>query len=848
MQKPSLKSVMWSSRNLVVVPLVGLFMAASLLVPAHPALAQAQQQACPLPAGLTPPADPPVTAQQVEDGSATLREFALAVRNQHRTLSRELATFEGEAYFGCLIRQDGSPYRSGSTFLVSLAADRVVVHSKAMALSGRKLNPRIYGTILRALGARKFTDLIAAARSDGRSFNVPDIPGASGYATVYMSPGLGIPVVLLAGFDLNSSHLVSEPADDAAPAVTARDVVDRETLKAFVTGAGEYLLELARTGGRNAIWSAKDAMRDPDGPWRHGSVYLYVLDLSSNLIMFHGAFPDRYEFRPLIATVRDTVTGELVLPQVIEAAKSSPEGGFVQYFFDDPTDDNDSADIPKVGYARVFTGPFLEPGNRVSRGEFIVGSGFYGRAPDATAMNRNTVVESVLPQVMRAMTASTVDAISGRVRQAASGAPSAGQASLGGASTLTDALMANRQALEDGTLDPVRLLANSSFVLPLNAADGRGSGPFRNLTVWGSGDWRSFSGGNRRSVAYDGNVASGSLGIDTGIGGNLLAGLSVARARGSVDYTGADAQRGELTATLTSVNPYVGWWAPGGMSLWAAAGHGAGEVEIEDSAGTETSDLTQQMISGGLNVPVATSDRLMEGGTVSLSLKAETAFTWVEVDASGTLASAELSASRHRLTVEGSYARKLESGGTLTPSIEIGMRNDGGDGETGSSVEAGGALRYADPATGLSVEGRARTLLVHGEDYREWGLGGLIRIDPGSAGRGLALSVQPAWGQTTSGVRQLWETGVAGTASPAYRPTGRMDAEIGYGLAAPGGLGTVTPYAGLGLAGEDTRSWRMGAHWRLTPTASVSLEGARHEAANDAVPEHGLMLRGTFRW
>ena len=34
--------------------------------------------ACPLPAGVAPPADPPVTAQQVEDGNASLTDFALA--------------------------------------------------------------------------------------------------------------------------------------------------------------------------------------------------------------------------------------------------------------------------------------------------------------------------------------------------------------------------------------------------------------------------------------------------------------------------------------------------------------------------------------------------------------------------------------------------------------------------------------------------------------------------------------------------------------------------------------------------------------------------------------------------
>ena len=711
-----------------------------------------------------------------------------------------------------------------------------------MALSGRKLNPMIYGTILRALGARRFTDLTAAANSDGRSFNVPDIPGASGYATVYMSPGLRIPVVLLAGFDLNSSHLVSEPIDDFAPAVTARDVVDRETLKDFVTGAGHYFLELARTGGRNAIWTAKHAMRDPNGPWRHGSVYLYVLDLTSNLIMFHGAFPDRYEFRPLIATtVRDAVTGELVLPQIIEAAKSSSEGDFLEYYFDDPADATDSADIPKVGYARVFTGAFREPGERFSRGEFIIGSGFYGSAPEVVATDPNAVIESVLPQVMRAMTASTVDAVSGRIERATSDTAPAAALSFGGASTLSDALLANGNALGNGTFDLGRLLANSSFTLPLNAADNEGSGPFGNLTFWGSGDWRSIAGGNPQSVDYDGSVASASLGVDTRLGADVLAGLAVSQARGTVDYTASNAS-GELTASLTSVNPYAGWRMAGGMNLWAVAGYGTGEVELDDdSAEARSSDLTQSMVAAGVSGPLVSSDELIGGGATHLNLKGEVAFTSADVDGSGTLESMSLSASRQRLMLEGAHVRKLDSGATFTPSLELGVRNDGGDGETGTGVEAGGALRYSDEASGLTVEGRVRTLVSHGGDYEETGVSGLVRIAPGASGQGLALVMQPAWGQTDSGVNRLWENGVTAGASPDNQA--RLNAEVGYGFGVAPGMGVVTPYTGLGLSGGDMRSWRMGARWQVSAHGSVSLEGSRHEAVNDDGPEHGLMVR-----
>ena len=186
---------------------------------------------------------------------------------------------------------------------------------------------------------------------------------------------------MLAGFDLNESHLAKEVLDYGDPDITAKDVVDRETLKAFVTEAGEFLLSVMKTGDTAAISRARTALRDPNGPWRHGSVYIYVLERLSNIVWVHGAFPDKFELRPLVGDVRDTVTGKPVLPQVIAAANSNPEGDFVEYFFDDPADDSDSAEIPKVGFARAFIHTPQQADGTGPPVNFIVGSGFYGSSP-----------------------------------------------------------------------------------------------------------------------------------------------------------------------------------------------------------------------------------------------------------------------------------------------------------------------------------------------------------------------------------------------------------------------------------------------------------------------------------
>ncbi len=63
-----------------IIHMAGLVLLSGALAVASPAMAQAQE-ACPLPSGAMPPGDPRVTAQQVEDGSATLMHCVAIWRN-----------------------------------------------------------------------------------------------------------------------------------------------------------------------------------------------------------------------------------------------------------------------------------------------------------------------------------------------------------------------------------------------------------------------------------------------------------------------------------------------------------------------------------------------------------------------------------------------------------------------------------------------------------------------------------------------------------------------------------------------------------------------------------------------
>ena len=312
----------------------------------HPAVAQAQLE-CHRPETAAEAPTPSITASEVEANPtpANLMSFALEARNYRKDLSiTELA------YASCVFRLEGD-WKSGSVYVATLNAHGTVLrHHGNMAFAGRQLREDVFMNITAAAGWDPATQ--AFTIPDGGALDMPLSGYAVGFHHLFDAPS-----ILTAGFDIEESHLkpvVHDPAD--APAVTASDVVDRETLKAFVNGVIEFGRNRLRREGGNAFVSMKPILRDEEGPWREGSVYIYMLD-TTGYVWFHAAFPQQFEFVVARGRYIDAVTGEPIFPKIIEAAQSDPEGAFVEYHFDDPADDSDSADIPKTAFVRQLTRP-----------------------------------------------------------------------------------------------------------------------------------------------------------------------------------------------------------------------------------------------------------------------------------------------------------------------------------------------------------------------------------------------------------------------------------------------------------------------------------------------------------
>ena len=143
------------------------------------------------------------------------------------------------------------------------------------------------------------------------------------------------------------------------------------------------------------------------------------------------------------------------------------------------------------------------------------------------------------------------------------------------------------------------------------------------------------------------------------------------------------------------------------------------------------------------------TDWFIAGGTTAVKLKAEgfLAGATVAENEAKTIAELTVGVNQARAAIEASHAQHFAGGGSPRPSLEIGGRFDGGDGETGAGLEVGGGLTYADPGSGLTVAGIGRALVVRDGNYSEWGLSGLIQLDPNAAGHGLMMSAQPEPGR-----------------------------------------------------------------------------------------------------
>ncbi|MCY3869466.1 MAG: cache domain-containing protein, partial [Gemmatimonadetes bacterium] len=278
-----------------------------------------------------------ITARDVVD-KKTLKAFVEAAKEYAKNfpLSEDI-----EAEF----RQEGGRWKHESIYLVIGNSDGVILfHAANPALEGQNVfhleDPN---------GVKYTQELIAASAAGGGFveyyFDNPTIdengdgelvgdpigsPKIS-YAIPFIDSVTGMELTMLSGFY----------------PVTARAVVDKETLKSFVGAAKEYAKSFPFSE------EIAEEFRQEGGRWKHESIYLAVLN-SEGVIVYHAADAD-LEGQNLINF--EDPNGVKYVQELIAAAAAG--GGFVEYYFDNPAvDENGDGELtgdpigsPKISYA-----------------------------------------------------------------------------------------------------------------------------------------------------------------------------------------------------------------------------------------------------------------------------------------------------------------------------------------------------------------------------------------------------------------------------------------------------------------------------------------------------------------
>ena len=502
-------------------------------------------------------------------------------------------------------------------------------------------------------------------------------------------------------------------------------------------------------------------------------------------------------------------------------------------------------------------------------------------AATGTIHNTGPIPRAWLARFGRTVADQVIDAVDGRLRAARTPgieATVAGQALSFDAAAVDAGILAAREeeartqaftawlrgeggVAERAALSGARAVTARELLTRTSVAVTGGSAAGGTVSAWGRGTVARFD-GREGELTLDGEVGNLMLGADF-THGRATAGLAVSHARGSGGYRGESA--GRIEAILTGLYPYGRYAVNERLSGWGIAGYGKGtlRVEPEAQAALET-DMDLAMASVGVRGILVKAPP--EGGA-ELAVKSDAMVVRTTSEAvsgsGGNLAAAEAEVTRLRLGLEGARAFRFAGGASLTPSVELGVRHDGGDAESGFGADIGAALAWQDPAMGLSADVSARGLLTHEDgSFREWGFAGVLAWDPAPASaRGPSLSVRQTVGAPAAGglaallgpqtAQALGAANAPGSGSGAggnELERRRLEAKAGYGLPLFDGRWTGTPELGLGLTEsghELVLAWRLAEEKSAGLAFGLDVEGARQENAGGTA---GHRLGLGFGW
>ena len=446
-------------------------------------------------------------------------------------------------------------------------------------------------------------------------------------------------------------------------------------------------------------------------------------------------------------------------------------------------------------------------------------------APQAEQRQQATqVTKTLTPEVSKVITSNLVSVLTDRLWDIATGARGF---NLGNQSNVASLLKSHETAINNGEFELSQLLFNSGFSLSLEEESDS------DLSIWGKGSYRDIAGGNTKRLKWDGRIESVSLGIDGYLDENTLMGVSVAASQARVEFTDyqSNAGKGDYDSDLSTISPYINWSWPK-HSLWLMGSYGTGKIEQKLDQETVKRKADSRLISvatGGRMAIYQEQDNIAKGSS-RVDIKAQASADRFKVKGSRDINEVDTNSRQLRMSVEGSHLYPSSAVSQLESKVELGVRYDGGEGETGWGSELGLGVGYSNRLSGFAIELNTRRLLTHTGDLEEWGVDGTITLKPGAQGYGPSFM----WSVTRGGYEELGnrllEADSLSSLSANAQGT-NYRTEIGYGIALPLQTQTMlTPYTAIDLLSTGSKKYALGMRLNVEEDVQLSLEGSQHKA------------------
>ena len=367
-------------------------------------------------------------------------------------------------------------------------------------------------------------------------------------------------------------------------------------------------------------------------------------------------------------------------------------------------------------------------------------------------------------------------------------------------------------------------------------ADGVGVG------AWGGADYHALGEPGAEELRWEGDILTGYVGADARPGGGFLVGVAGSQSTGKHDFTDNPEgweDAGTYETDLIAVTPYVAW-SPGGggYAVWAAGSLGWGELAVDDGVPGRVK-TRMRMTAGALGG----SHRLMSSRSHTIDLRSEGWLSQVWTEETEDLEALELEMWRARFFLEWTQLHRFEAGHEVDFMLQGGMRYDEGDAANGMGLEFGGGFRYVSPSRAVTMEARARARMVGLHGYEEWGGGGRIRIGRPGEDRGLSLRLAPAWGESLSGVGEVWKRGVGDGRARSEGGVGRprLTAEVEHGLP----VLPCTAYGLLHVVRGGMQAVGTGVRYEVIRVLDLGIEGTRETGGAGRA---GYRVAATGHW